>query len=557
MPKIEVSQKDLCGLIGRKLSVEQLRDEVMYAKGELDEVNGDLLKLDMKDTNRPDTWSAEGVAREIKARYKPSGLPKYILKKSKFVVHVDKSTEKVTPYVSGSGRLQTVCAVVKGLKINEAVLSQIIQLQEKVGGTLGRNRKEVSIGVYDLHKIKFPVTFRAIGPREIKFVPLGLADKMTPQEILEKHPKGKEYGHLLANQAVYPLFIDSAKEVLSMPPIINSNHSGRVTEHTKDVFIECSGFDNKLLNTALDVLVAALYDRGGTVYSVKVKYGNKTTNTPDFAPKKFYVNTDYIRKIAGIELADKQIIDLLRKSLYDAKIKGKRIELLYPAYRQDIMHERDIVEDVLISYGFNNMEPVVPHINTKGGVAKTHIIAKRIARIMAGAGFQEVMSYTLTNRENLYDKMQTSGDLIEIENPMSSNWSVFRTSLLPGLLEFFTDNMHHEYPQMVFEIGNTLATADTETRTKDVDKIAGAITATEVNYEMISSYLDALMRNLGIQYKLQKSSHKSFIEGRTAEIIVNGKPVGFIGEMHPNVLNNWRLEKPVVAFEINLGEIFE
>ena len=553
MPKIEVSLKDLCSLIGRKLSIEQLREEVMYAKGELDEVNGDLLKIDMKDTNRPDTWSAEGVAREINGRLKQSGLPKYKVKKSNFIVRVDKSTENVRPYVTGgAGRLQTVCAVVKGLKINETVLSQMIQLQEKVGGTLGRNRKEVSIGIYDLHKIKFPVTFKAVGPREVKFVPLDFKDKLTPAEIIEKHPKGKEYGWLLANQTAYPLFIDSAKEVLSMPPIINSNHSGKVTEKTRDVFIECSGFDAKLLNTALDVLVAALYERGGTVYSVKVKHGI-TTVTPDFTPKKFYVSTDFIRKISGIEFTDKQIIDLLRKSLYDAKIKGKRIELLYPAYRQDIMHERDVVEDILISHGFNNIEPLAPRIHTKGCALNG---AKRISRVMVGAGFQEIMLYTLTSPENLYGKMNASGDAVEIENPMSSNWSVFRTSLLPGLMEFFTNNMHYEYPQMIFETGAVIQTAaDRETRAKDIRRLAAAVTATAVNYEMIASHLDALMRNLGVQYRLQKASHPSFIEGRTADVIVNGRSIGFIGEIHPKVLNNWGLEKPVVAFEIDIEGI--
>jgi phenylalanyl-tRNA synthetase beta chain len=547
MPKIEVSQKDLCSLIGRKLSAEQLREEVLYAKGELDEVNGDLLKLDMKDTNRPDMWSAEGVAREIRARY-GGGLPKYIVKKTRFVVRVDSSVSGVRPY--------TACAIVKGLKINEQVMSQLIQLQEKVAGTFGRNRKEVALGVYDLHKIKFPITYKAVKPNEIKFVPLDFKDKMTPEEILEKHPKGKEFGHLLKNETAYPIFIDSAHEVLSMPPIINSNYSGKVTEKTRDVFIECSGFDMKFLNTALNVIVAALAERGGIIYGVNVKYGNKITRTPDLAPKKFYATTGYIRKVAGLDLTDKKIIELLKKSLYDAKIKGKRIELLYPAYRQDIMHERDVVEDILISYGFNDIDPERIEMHTKGSVTKAHTTSKRLARIMVGMGFQEILSYTLTNRENLYSKMNTSGHLIEIDNPMSANWSVFRTSLMPGLMEFFTSNMHYEYPQMIFEIGTTIEMdPNSETRTADVHKMAAAVTSSAVSYEDISSQLDALLRNMGVQYKLQKINHPSFIEGRTAEILVNGKSVGVIGEIHPQVLNNWKMEKPVVAFELRLDAI--
>ncbi len=549
MPKIEASLKDLCSLVGRKLSVEQLREEILFAKGELDEVNGDLLKLDMKDTNRPDMWSAEGVAREIRARQKP-GMIKYTVKKSGLSVVVDQSVNKVRPY--------TTCAIVKGLKFTDDVMSQLIQLQEKVAGTFGRNRREVAIGVYDLHRIKFPITFKGVSPNGIKFAPLGMDEKMTPEEILEKHPKGKEYAHLLKGETVYPLFIDSAHEVLSMPPIINSNYSGKVTEKTRDVFIECSGFDLRFLNTALNVMVTALAERGGQIYSINVKYGKRVVQTPDLTPKKFYANTDYIRKVAGLNLSDKDIIQLLRKSLYDARIKGKKIEMLYPAYRQDIMHERDIVEDVVISYGFNEIEPEHAKVHTKGGVARLHLLTKRLSRIMVGAGFQEIMSYTLTNTENLHNKMNATGSFVEIENPMSSNWSVFRTSLLPGLLEFFTNNMHYEYPQMIFETGNAvIIDPNTETRTKDIHKIAAAVTASSVSYEDISSQLDALFRNLGIQYRLGKAKHQSFIDGRVAEIIVNDKVVGHVGEIHPMVLNNWRLEKPVVAFEIELDEIFK
>ncbi len=546
MPKIEVSHKDLCTLIGRKLSVEQLADEILFAKGEIDEVSDDMLKLDLKDTNRPDMWSAEGVAREIKARKNPE-FPDYNVRKSGYAVIADKSVENVRPY--------TACAIVKGVKFDKAVLSQIIQLQEKVGGTFGRNRKEVAIGVYDLDRIKFPIKYTTVKPDGIKFVPLGFSEHMTPKDILTKHPKGKEYGHLLTGKD-YPIFVDSAGEVLSLPPIINSNHSGQITEKTKDVFIECSGFDKKFLNTAINVLVAALHERGGVVYSVDVKYPNKTEVTPDMEPKKFSVNIDSLKKVAGLDLKDKEIIDLLKKSLYDPKLKGKNIELLYPAYRQDIMHERDVAEDVLISYGFNEIEPRKLKIITKGGMSKSYAIYEKITQIMIGCSFQEIISYTLTNKENLFNKMNLHGGCVEIDNPMSTNWSVFRTDLLPGLLEFLSKNQHIEYPQSIYEVGNiVLIDANAPTRTIDENRLAAAITSSTVNYEMVSSVLDALFRNLKINYNLKKCDNKSFIEGRTAEIIVNKRRIGFIGEVHPQVLNNWGIEKPVVAFEIDLDDL--
>ena len=548
MPKIDVSHKDLCNLIGRKLSAEQLGDEVLFAKAELDEVNGDAFKIDIKDTNRPDLWSAEGVAREIRAKYKP-GIPKYDVRKSPFVVNVEKSVETVRPY--------TACAVVKGLKINDTTMSQLLQLQEKGAGTFGRNRKEVAIGVYGLGRIKFPITYKAISPDGIRFVPLDFKEKMTPKEILEKHPKGKEFGHLLAGKSMYPLFIDAEGEVLSIPPIINSDHSGKVTEKTTDIFIECSGFDKKFLYTALNVLVSALHERGGIIYGVKVVYGKQSSVTPDLTPKKFRVSVDYINKISGLQLPVKDVVKLLEKSLYVATAKGKNIELLYPAYRQDLMHERDVVEDVLIAYGFNKIEPVIPKLITKGGIFKEQSYIENISEIMTGAGFQEILSYTLTNVENVFQRMETKGEAVELENPMSANWSVFRTWLLPGILEFLSKNKHVEYPHSVFETGNVVLRDNSSTRAKDVTKLAAAVSATIVNYETISSYLDALLKNLGIEYTLRKNTHPSFAEGRSAEIVSCGKHLGLIGEIHPAVLNNWTLEKPVVAFEIDLEEVFE
>src|SRR3989338_1758950 len=548
MPKIDVSHKDLCGLIGRKLSTEQLADEVLYAKGELDEVNGDTLKIDIKDTNRPDLWSAEGVAREIRARSKKSGLQVYEVRKSSYVVNVD---------TKSASQPMTVSVVAKNIHIDDAFMSQIIQLQEKLSVTFGRNRKDVSMGIYDIDKITFPLTYTSLHPEKIRLVPLDFKREINGNEILELHPKGKEFGHLLKGHEQYPIWVDANKNILSMPPIINSDSHGKVVKSTKNVFIECTGYDMKILNTAICILAAQMADRGANLYSVKVNYGKKSILTPDMSPKKFYTTVSYVNKVIGTGLTDKKFIELAEKSLYDAKIVGRKVEILYPAYRQDIMHERDIVEDIAISLGFNSLEPLNPKLITKGGLLRDQIYADRIAEVMTGCGFQEILSYTLTNTSNLFEKMNIAGKAIEIEKPQSSNWSVFRTSLLPGLMEFLAKNKHVEYPQSVFEIGDTIVEDQSvHTRSKDVPKMTAVISAAVVNYDQISSTLDALLRNIGIEYTLKKSSHPSFIEGRTAEILVGKTHTGFIGEIHPAVLNGWDLENPVVAFEIDLEEIF-
>ena len=549
MPTLEISYRDLCDLIGKNIEMDKLKEEdILLAKCEIDEVVGDTLKVDAKDTNRPDLWSTEGIAREIRYRYK-GGFPVYKTRKSRVIVYVDKSVCAVRPF--------TACAVVRVLKIDKNVLSQMIQLQEKIAGTFGANRREVAIGVYDLEKIKPPIRYTTTGRTELKFVPLDFEKELTPEEILNVHQKGKEFGHLLKGADRYPIFIDSSNVVLSMPPIINSAYTGKVTEKTKDVFIECSGFNMKFLTAALNVIVTALHERGGSIETVEVVYGEKKFVTPDMSPKKIALELKYVNDIAGLGINEKEAAKILSRSGY--KVSGcKKLSLSYPAYRQDVMHARDVVEDIIITYGLNRIEPNDKKLPTSGKLADMETFKENIYSILTGAGMQEILSYTLTNKKDIFNNMNASPCTIaEIDNPVSFNWSVFRNWMLPGVMDFLSRNKHIEYPQKVFELGTCIIIDDgRETKSKDEIKLAAAITNSVVNYEDVSSVLDSLMRNIGVSYKLRKYEHGSFVGGRCAEIVVGGKHAGIIGEINPSVLNNWKLDKPVVAFELDLTYIF-
>lgn len=551
MPTIEVNYEDLLSLIGKRISLNELSEKaILYAKGEIDAVRGVNLKIDIKDTNRPDLWSAEGIAREIAGRYGKPGLPEYRVGKSDIVVNVDPKVNKIRPVIAA--------AVVKNLKITDDVLSQMIQLQEKVSMTFGRNRREVAIGVYDLHRVRPPIRYTTVSPDGIKFIPLEFTRRMTPEEILKAHPKGKEFGHLLEGCPEYPILIDSVGEVLSMPPIINSNYTGKVTGDTRDVFVECTGFRLKFQLAALNAIVSPLADRGGSLESVKIIYPGKKMTTPDLRPRKSRVRKDYINSLSGLNLRVRDICRLLEKARYRATPRGGFIDLLYPAYRQDIMHERDVVEDVLISYGYNQIEPVPPRLPTLGKQNMIETFSESVAGMMTGLDTQEILSYTLTNKKSLFDRMNLpESPVVEIENIVSSNWCVFRNSLLPGLLEFLSRNRNREYPQKIFEIGDTvLLDGREETKTRDVRKLACAVTNTAIGYEDISGMLDALLSNLGLKYTLRPVNHPSFIKGRAASVI-SGRNIGVIGEIHPLVLNRWRIEKPVAAFELDLQQILE
>lgn len=548
MPVVEFFLNDLQRLIKKKLTIKELEEAILFAKGEVESVEDDMIKVDIKDTNRPDLWSLEGIARELRAHLGKGGLTVYKTRKSGFSMVVDKKVEKV--------RAKTVGAVVKDLKFDDYSIKQIIQLQEKIHQTYGGNRSFAAIGVYDFDKIKFPIRYTTVKPEGIKFIPLGFNEEMTPREILEHHPCGRDYGHLINKYPEYPLMTDSKGKVLSIPPIINSSYTGKITEKTKNVFIEITGHDVRRISVALNVLVTALAERGGEIYNVEIKYPGKKIIRPDLKPQSFALDPDYCRRIMGMDISDKEIIKLLNMSGCDAK-PGKKISVEYPAYRDDIMNQRDIVEDVAIAYGFKNMKPDFPKLSTVGSADRLENFCDVVRELMIGLGLQEIMTFSLTSKENLFKKMnKAEEDICELSNPVSSNWNVLRNWLLPSSLEFLTNNMHVDYPQKIFEVGDCILINNSmETMTSNAKKMASVITSSEVSYEDIASILDAFLRNLGIKYELKPSDNKSFIPGRSASIYVNNKNIGIIGEIHPLVLNSWKLEKPVAAFELSISDM--
>ena len=562
MPKFDVSKADLERLIGKTFTVEEWEDLFLYAKCELDDVweeNGEIyFKADSKDTNRPDLWSAEGIARQIRwALGFERGLPKYDVEESGVTVYVDGKLKDIRPY--------GVYAIVEGLSLDEEALKQMINLQEKVALTFGRRRREVAIGIFDFDRVKPPIYYRAAEKSE-KFVPLGFEEELTLEEIIEKHEKGREYGHLIKDRPYYPLLVDSEGKVLSMPPIINSEITGRVTTETRNVFVDVTGWDLKKIMLALNVVVTALAERGGKIKSVRVVYPDFEVETPDLTPKSFEVELDYIKRLMGLKLSDGDVRNLLERMMYDVELVDGKARLLYPAFRDDIMHARDVLEDVLIAYGYNEIEPEEPKLAVQGRGDKFIEFEDAVRELMVGFGLQEVMTFNLTNRDNQYTRMNLPcgdyfnhppAELVEIENPISPKWSALRVWLTPSLLDFLSQNTHEEYPQRIFEVGKvTLIDEGRETKTVSESKLAVALAHPRVTFTEAKEILESAMRHLGFEYGLEEIEHPSFIPGRVGRIIVNGKEIGIIGEIHPAVLENWGIEMPVAAFELFLRPLY-
>ncbi len=548
MPVIDFSKKDFEGLVGRKFSEKELGEAMLYAKAELGSINRDEGNAEVSDSNRPDLWSIEGIARAIKPHYtKQRGIPEYKAKPSGLKVVIEQSVKKARPF--------TVGAVVKNVKVGEQMLVQMIQLQEKVAGTFGRKRKEAAIGIYDFDKIHGNIRYYGAEPKKTKFIPLEFADEMDLDEILKTHPKGIEYGKLLEGQKLYPIFEDSEGHILSMPPVINSNYSGKVSGGTKNLFVEVSGFSEETISTALSVIVCALADRGGKIETVKIVDGRKSKATPDLSPKKAVMDPDYARKVSGLKLKDREIIGLLERHNWNAKKKGKMLELSYPCYRQDVLHQVDAVEDMVISYGYNSIEPEPINVYTRGGELEETKELDRAREACIGIGLQEILTYTLTSIEKQGRKMLLDKEeFAEIENYQSTSYQVFRKSLVPEALEFLAKNKSVELPQRVFEAGRAVRVdGSRETGVVESDLLCIALTDFELNFNQAKSILQELSKLLGRKLSLSDSDRPWLIEGRAAEIIEGGKPIGVIGEIHPKALENFGLQTPVVVIEMSIN----
>ena len=553
MPTIEINKKDFEKLIKRRFNMEKLSSIMNYVKGELEFENKkeDNLKLELKDVNRPDLWSVEGVVRELKHRLGiKKGLIKYSVQKPEknHLIKVSPKVRKVRPVSVG--------AIVRNLKLNEEALKQLIQLQEKLCINFGLKRKEAALGVYDFDKIKWPINYTTFRDNEIKFVPLGFSYKMSPSEIIEKHEKGMEYGKLVEGKD-YPILIDSEKNVLSMPPIINSDYSGKVTKETRNVFVEVSGFDLRFVLPVLNIFICALIERGGEVEQV-LSTGPKRIATPNLESKEILININEINKILGISLTEKEIFNLLEKSGFDY-IKDKNgILIKYPCYRYDILDSRDVIEDITISYGFNNFKPEKFKESTFGCNSKFTEFKYKVKEMMIGLESQEITTFVLTEKDKLFKTMRLKNlDVIEIANPVSLNYSCLRNWLLPSLMEFLGKNKDVEYPQKIFEIGECIEVE--KDSFKNLSKLAYVYSGKDVNFTIIKQQLDYLLRSLKINYKTKKLEHASFISGRCGEVIIKKEnreiSIGFLGEIHPAILEKFNLIMPTVAFEINLNKL--
>ncbi len=559
MPTVTINKSVFEKLVGKELPLEQLKDRISMLGTDLEGIEGNEINVEIF-PNRPDLLSEQGLARAFSSFIGvKTGLRKYQVTKEKdgaenrYKVIVEESVKDVRPF--------TACAIVKGLNFDEEKIREIIQIQEKLHVTYGRNRKKAAIGIYPLDKIRFPVYYRADLPEKIRFRPLEAGTEMTGEEILKEHKTGIEFAHLLKDAEVYPFFIDNKNNILSMPPIINSHETGRITEQTKDVFIECSGHDFRILSICINIISAALADMGGNIFAVNLEYPAQKNVSPDFTPEEMSLDLKYINKRLGLKLSEEEAIKLLARMGFGYEQERKKV--LIPAYRADILHQVDLVEDIAIAYGYENFEEQIPNVATIGEELSSEKFYRVIKEVLIGNKMLEVKNYHLMTQEDLVQKMNLddSQAAIPLKNALGDH-NHLRNSIIPSLLKVLSENQHNEYPQNIFEIGRIFVPDDEKDRGKRIDtgiiekdNLSIALCHDKTDFTEIRQIIDLLGQSLNFDVAVKESEHPSFIQGRVGRIFFNGKEAGIIGEIYPKVLTDWGIMMPVVMAEINLEVI--
>jgi phenylalanyl-tRNA synthetase beta chain len=585
MPVVDVDPDELRRLTGHDEKSDDDLVEDLFALGlefEGETEDGEL-QLEFA-PDRLDRLSVEGVARSLRYQYGDDrGVYIPSTNDADWTIEVDESVPEERPYVTG--------AVVRGLDFEEAGLDSLIQLQEKLHATMGRKRAKGAIGVHDLTMLKGAaaagegageksIRYTGIDPDGDTFVPLDSDRELTPAEVLTEHPTGETYADLVADYERYPAIYDDVG-LFSFPPVINGKRT-EVETGSRDLFIEMTGTDQWTIDRMLNIVCYALDARGGRVERVDVEYPDRTLDRPDLSVSRKSVSHGRIESLLGISIDGEEVVDLMERSGLDATV-AEGDDLVYeveiPPYRVDVLHPLDLVDDVGRAYGFNDLEPRYPDVGTIGGRHERSRVEDAARDALVGLGFEDMLDFHMISEAENYERMglempqvaDYEGDLdvgpnpdvpvggqppVTITEPYSEDYTMVRTWALPSLVMVLENNTHRAYPQDLAEIGLAAHRDDREnTRVAEHRTVAAVLARTDASYEDAKGKLQALCRAFDVDLATPPTDHPSFIDGRTAAVVVDDEPVGVIGEFHPRVLVEHDLELPVAAFEFRLDAL--
>ena len=543
MPLINFKYSDLCNILGQEVPQETLVQRIPMIGADMHDTEPGCEDMGVEFfPDRPDLYSVEGLARALRAFLDiEPGMKKYEVGDSDVEVTVDQSVKSMRPWF--------LCGVVRDVEIDDEFLRSMMELQEKLHITIGRKRSKLAIGIHALDKVDPPFIYKLVDPHSVRFVPLAMDEEMDLAEILQRNEKGKAYAHLLDGFDQYPIILDKNGSVLSFPPIINGVLT-TVTTGKHDLFIDVTGNDRKAVKGALDIVATALAERGGRIETVVMHDGDETFRSPDLTPSKRTISASACDKFLGTTLGPEGMVECLRRMGMDAVANGDEVEVTIPSVRLDIMHDVDIYEDVATGYGFDRFGGRHSLVQTSGSMSPLTTFSENLRDVMVGLGFNEVTTLTLSNQK---DEFEISGlpevDVVRVMNPITEDHTCLRPYLMPSLVRILRHNKHRDLPQRIFEIGNVVRDFHTQPR------LCAMVTASKTSFTEIKSLTESVLREMGLRYTLEPCNLPTFVPGRGARIMMDGKEIGMFGEMAPSVVVGYEITHPIIFMEIDLEPI--
>ena len=538
MTNVDVPYDDLIDLLGTRLSLDEAVDRITMMGSGAEGVRGDVMAFDVF-PNRPDLYSVEGIARNLRGFLDLEvGLPRYAVASSGYEFRIDPSVRSVRPYAVGG--------IVRDVTLDDRLLRSLVDLQEKLHTTTGRRRRKVAIGIHDLDRVRPPFTYKAVRPSEIRFTPLGRSAPMDLTEILAFHEKGLEYGPILAGHDAYPIIVDRDGEVLSFPPIINGTRT-QITGVTRNLFLDVTGTDLDAVAGVLNILTTSLAERGARIETVRTVSPERTWDTPDLSPQEHEVHLPSVQALLGLDVTPEGAVGLLRRMRHDARADGDTVHVQTAAYRLDILHEWDLAEDIAIAWGYDRYPRELPRQQTIGTPLPRAAFADALRVLLIGYGYLEVMSLTMADARDPVPAPERA----LLANPVTEELTTLRSSLLPSLLNLFRLNKHRELPQRIFEV------ADVVIDGRNRGHMAAAAIHHRASFTEAKSLVMSLLRDVGKAGDVDAVEDGTFIPGRAARILVDGKEIGRFGEVHPRILEAYTLVQPAIALEMELEPLLE
>ena len=536
MPVINIELNDLNRMLKEPISSDDFSKIISQIGSDPDEINNEEAIVEFF-PDRPDLLSTEGVARAIRAFSEQQlGLVDYVTKSPSTHMIISKEVLEIRPEVLG--------AIVRDIKLDNTSIKFLMELQEKLHVTLGRRRSKVSIGIHDLAKLKPPFQYTTCSPHEPAFVPLQKEYEMTPEEILKEHPKGIEYAHLLTDFDKYPLITDSAGEVASMPPIINGALT-TIKEDTTEVLIDVTGLDRDAVEACLNIVAAALVERGGEIEQLEIRYPTENIVVPNMKPKIHKIENDYLINLLGFDPENFAIFKAFRKCAMEPDLKDGTWHVKVPAYRADILHPVDLLEEVAIGLGYDNLPEQLPREVTFGKALQSRKLGNNCRETMLGIGFQEVVTLTLTSSKMLHEvTKRENNNEATVSNPVTEDYHMLRSSILPNLLELLKSNKHRELPQRIFEFGDIIID---HTNHKS---LAWIELATKSTFSNAKATAEMIAQRLRISGENTDCEDPVFISGRSVQIENDGLLLKY-GEIHPRILEKLEIGYPAIGGEIH------